>query len=301
MANDRLRGAAEMTAAMTISGSIGWLVILSGQPVTDVVFWRCVFGAGTLLAICAALGHLRRDAMTLRQFGIAVLGGVAIVVNWLLLFASYSHASIAVATAVYNTQPFMLIGLGVLFMGERPTTATLVWLGLAFSGVLLIVQAKPGAGYLGADYGLGIVLALGAAFFYALATLAAKRLKGVPPHAIALVQVIVGTLMLAPLASLASPPSGVGTWAVLLTLGVVHTGLMYILLYSAVQKLPTSVIGALSFVYPVVAILVDLLAFGHRLQPVQLAGTAAILLGAAGITLGWSPLRRRVRDAAAGV
>lgn len=299
MANDRMRGAAEMTAAMTISGSIGWLVVLSGQPVTDVVFWRCAFGAVTLLAICAALGHLRRDVMSPRQFGIAVLGGVAIVVNWLLLFASYSHASIAVATAVYNTQPFMLIGLGVLFMGERPTASNLVWLGLAFSGVLLIVQAKPSAGYLGADYGVGILLALGAAFFYALATLAAKRLKGVPPHAIALVQVTVGTLMLAPLASVATPPTGTGPWAALVTIGVVHTGVMYILLYSAVQKLPTSVIGALSFVYPVVAILVDLLAFGHRLQPSQLAGTAAILLGAAGITLGWTVIRRRARDAAA--
>lgn len=43
------RGSFEMTAAMLISGTIGWFVLVSGQPVLDVVFWRCVFGAGTLL------------------------------------------------------------------------------------------------------------------------------------------------------------------------------------------------------------------------------------------------------------
>jgi hypothetical protein len=35
------RGSFEMTAAMLISGTIGWFVLVSGQPVLDVVFWRC--------------------------------------------------------------------------------------------------------------------------------------------------------------------------------------------------------------------------------------------------------------------
>jgi drug/metabolite transporter (DMT)-like permease len=50
----------------------------------------------------------------------------------------------------------------------------------------------------------------------------------------------------------------------LLTLGIVHTGIMYQLLYSAIQKLPTPITGSLSFIYPVVAIVVDNLVFGHR-------------------------------------
>ena len=44
-----LRGAAEMTAAMTILGTIGLFVVLSGQAAIDVVFWRCAFGALALL------------------------------------------------------------------------------------------------------------------------------------------------------------------------------------------------------------------------------------------------------------
>lgn len=50
------RGSLEMTAAMLISGTIGWFVLVSGLPVLDVVFWRCVFGAVTLLLICAGFG-----------------------------------------------------------------------------------------------------------------------------------------------------------------------------------------------------------------------------------------------------
>ncbi|MDX1721633.1 MAG: DMT family transporter [Pseudomonas sp.] len=285
--NSKTRGTLEMTAAMMISGTIGGFVVLSGQPVLDVVFWRCVIGAPVLLAVCAALGMLR-GTLTPRLLAFAALGGVAIVLNWLLLFAAYSRASIAIATAVYNTQPFILVGFGALFFAERLTLTKLMWLGLAFIGMLLIVQAKPSAGYVGSDHLGGILLALGAAFFYALAAIIAKKLDGTPPHLIALIQVCVGTLMLAPFANLAQLPSDMATWGTLLTLGVVHTGLVYILLYGAIQKLPTHLTGALSFIYPIVAILVDYLAFDHRLHPLQLVGIAAILLAAAGMTLGWT-------------
>ncbi|WP_026791697.1 DMT family transporter [Pleomorphomonas oryzae] len=287
----RAQGTAEMTAAMIISGTIGLLVVLSGQPVFNIVFWRCAVGGLTLLAACAALGLFRPAVISRRQIVLAALGGVAIVTNWLLLFAAYPRASISIATAVYNTQPFMLVAMGAIFLGERLTLGRLGWLALAFFGMLAIVQGRPEAGYIGNDYLLGILMALGAAFFYAIAAIITKKLRGVPPHLIALIQLTVGILMLAPLADFAALPSDLDGWTILVTLGVVHTGLMYILLYGAIQKLPTSLTGALSFIYPVVAIAMDMLAFGVRLQPTQIAGAAVILLAAAGSTLGWSMSR----------
>lgn len=296
MSGDIKRGTAEMTAAMLISGTIGWFVVMSGQPVSGVVFWRCLFGALTLLVICGVLGLLRPGILTLRTFAIAVFGGIAIVVNWLLLFASYSHATISIATTVYNTQPFMLLVLGALFLGEKITAAKLFWLTLAFVGMMAIVQAKPGgSGDTFESYGLGILMALGAAFFYALAALAAKWLKGTPPHLIALIQVATGMLMLAPITDFSQPPQDAGSWAILVSIGVVHTGLMYVLLYGAIQRLPTHLTGALSFLYPIAAILVDRLAFSHALQPMQIAGAAIILLAAAGMNLGWTPRWLRPR------
>jgi drug/metabolite transporter (DMT)-like permease len=281
------RGAAQMTVAMTISGTIGWFVLVSGRPVVDVVWWRCVFGAATLLVTCGALGLLRRGALSAQQVMLAALGGVAVVLNWLLLFGAYSRSSISIATTVYNTQPFMLVGLGALLFAERPTAAKLVWLAVAFGGLMLLVQATPEAGSSAPASVLGIAMALGAAFFYAVAAIVAKKLTGVPPNLIVLVQVLVGTVLLAPLAHRAIP-AGASAWATLATLGVVHTGLVFVLLYSAIQKLPTALTGALSFVYPLVAIVVDVLAFGHRLELLQVVGAAAILVAAAGTTLGWA-------------
>ncbi|MFC0219085.1 DMT family transporter [Pseudochelatococcus lubricantis] len=297
--NEKMRGTVEMTAAMVISGTIGLFVVLSGQPVADVVFWRCVFAAATLLAICAGMGLFRPGTMTGRQIGLAVLGGIAIVTNWLLLFAAFPRASISIATAVYNTQPFMLVTMGALFLSERLTLSGLLWLAVAFCGMLAIVWAKPGAGYGGEDYLTGILFSLGAAFCYALAAVIIRKLRGIPPHLIALIQVSVGILMLAPFASFSPLPADPAAWAFLIALGVVHTGLMYILLYGAIQKLPTNLTGALSFIYPVMAIVVDFLAFGHRLHPLQLAGATAILLSAAGTTLGWSLDWRSRRGVAA--
>jgi len=276
-----------MIVAMLISGTIGWFVLVSGQPVLEVVFWRCLFGAGTLLLICAAMGFLKPGILTRATFLMALASGVAIVGNWVLLFASYSRASIAIGTAVYNVQPFMLVGLAAIFLGEKITVPKVTWLSLAFLGMLAIVSAH-GSGQAGAgSYLLGIALALGAAFLYAVAALIVKRLSDTPPHLIALVQVITGVLLLAPWVGLGGLPGELPAQASLVTLGIVHTGLMYVLLYSAIQRLPTALTGALSFIYPVAAILVDWFAFGHRLTPLQWLGVAAILLAAAGMQQGW--------------
>ncbi|WP_440465754.1 DMT family transporter [Pseudomonas sp. YH-1] len=288
------RGTLEMISAMLICGTIGWLVVVSGQPVLDVVFWRCVFGAATLLAICAAMGLLRPGILTPATFGLALLSGAAIVGNWVLLFGSYSRASIAIGTAVYNVQPFLLVLLGALFLGEKVTAQKLVWLGVSFVGMLAIVSAHGEAGQVGSDYLGGVALALGAAALYALAALIIKRLTGVPPHLIALIQAVTGVLLLAPWANLSPLPQASSAWASLATLGIVHTGIMYVLLYGAIQKLPTALTGALSFIYPIAAIFVDWLAFGHRLTPLQWLGVVAILLAAAGMQRGWSLNLRRL-------
>ena len=279
------RGTLEMIAAMSISGTVGWFVVQSGQSALSVVFWRCLFGAGVMSLACWCLGVLRNVRVTQRQWGWMLLGGVALVCNWLLLFSAYDQASIAVATVVYHTQPFMLVALGILLFGERLSTTGAGWLMLAFLGMLLIVSSTSGA--VGEHYLTGVALALASAFFYAIAAIIAKRLKDVPPHLIVLVQLLVGVTMLWPWAHMPDATEQAQTWGYLITIGAVHTGLMSTLLYGAIQKIPTALIGSLSFIYPVVAILVDWVAFDHALSALQLAGAVAILLAAAGMNLGW--------------
>ncbi len=291
--SDQKRGALEMSMAMLMSGTIGWLVVSSGQTPWNVVFFRCVFGGATLIAVRAALGFLKRVYFSWRMIGLVTLGSVAIVGNWLLLFAAYSRASISMATTVYNTQPFMLVAMGALLLRERVSSSTLAWLGVAFVGLVMVVRVEPAVLAMPGQYLEGIGYALGATFLYAVSSIVTKRLKGTPPHLIAMLHVLLGIVMLAPFVRFDQTPASMSGWADLVVLGIVNTGLMYVLLYGGIQKLPTAMTGALSFIYPVVAIVVDWLAFGQHLAWPQVAGAALILLAAAGVNLQWRIVPRR--------
>jgi drug/metabolite transporter (DMT)-like permease len=291
--NDIRRGAAEMSVAMLMSGTIGWLVVSSQQSAFNVVFFRCIFGGATLALVCAALGLFRRKLFSWKMIGLALLGGAAIVANWVLLFAAYSRASISMATAVYNTQPFMLVALGAIVFRERISASTVLWLVLAFIGLVFVVKVEPAVLAVPGQYLVGIGYAVGAAAMYAVSSIITKHLKGTPPHLIALIQVSLGVVMLAPLVRFDALPATGVQWLELVVLGVVNTGLMYVLLYGAIQKLPTSMTGALSFIYPVVAIIVDRIAFGQTLAWIQVLGAVLILLAAAGVNLGWRIVPQR--------
>ena len=283
------RGVWQMSLAMIISGSIGAFVLLSGLPVTDVVFWRCLIGALTLL-VFIVLSRQPFSRLTRFTLALAVIGGAALVVNWLLLFAAYSRISIGMATVVYNTQPFMLVLMGMV-LGERVSAVKWGWLLLAFGGVVILLSSKLTPAH---EEGLttGVLLALGAAFFYALTAIIARQLHPLPAQHIAFIQVLVGVVMLLPLVH-APELTASFPWRYLLILGIVHTGIMYQLLYSAIQKLPTPVTGSLSFIYPLVAMVVDYLVFHHALSAVQLLGGMLILFAAAGNNLGWGEKKPR--------
>ena len=79
-----------------------------------------------------------------------------------------------------------------------------------------------------------------------------------------------------------TPGAAVATgWPWLLGLGVIHTGVMYLLMYSAFPVLRTPVIAVLGFIYPVVALVVDVVVYGTSLSLPQIMGVFAIL--AAGV------------------
>lgn len=281
----------QWSSAMAVSGTIGAVVLESGAQAPAVAFARCLVGGLLLVVWCAARGWLKPSALALsrRDLGLAVLGGLMLVGNWVLLFFSYALSSISVSTVVYHTQPLLLVGLAALLLGERRLSrAHLVRAVVAFGGVVAISLSAHGT----SDAPVrpsGIALALGAAVLYAGASLVAKRLSHIRPHLLAAIQLTVGAAVLAPaLAVTPLPSSSVGLlWLVLL--GTVHTALLYVLMYGSIGRLPTTTVALLSYLYPVVAVVVDVLAFGHRLTVVETLGMAAVL-GAA-----MAPTRRARR------
>jgi drug/metabolite transporter (DMT)-like permease len=278
----RRRGTLELVVAMALSGTIGVFVVESGQSPFTVVFFRCLFGALALGAYCLVRGWFTDTGFTPGRLALAAFGGVCIVFNWVFLFASYTMTSITVATVVYHTQPFVVVALGAVVFGER-VRDKVGWVLLAFAGVVLTTQMWTAIGGGGTRYWLGVLSALAAAVLYGVATIVAKRLTTVRPHLIALVQVLVGIPLLLPFAAFGDL-GGLGAgWLWLAGLGLIHTGVLYALLYASYQKLPTPAIAVLSFIYPVVAMVVDRFVYGTRISLVQLLGVALILLGGLGV------------------
>ncbi|MFE5615183.1 DMT family transporter [Streptomyces sp. NPDC056543] len=275
------RGTLELTLAMVLSGTLGIFVVESGAAPFDVVFFRCLFGAVALGAYSLARGYFTGHGFTPGKLGLAALGGVFIVFNWVFLFEAYEATSISFATVVYHTQPFFLVVLGAVLFRERITAAKFGWLGVAFVGLVLVSGIRPGD--TASLKGLG--LALAAAVLYALSTVVTKRITGVRPHLIALVQVLVGLPLLLPFVDLAGT-GGIGAgWGWLVGLGFVHTGLMYVLMYAAYQKLPTAKIAVLAFTYPAVAMFADWAVYGHHIGLVQALGVPLIVLAGLKVTL----------------
>ncbi|MFF0476693.1 DMT family transporter [Streptomyces sp. NPDC004284] len=273
------RGTVELTLAMVLSGTLGVFVVESGASPFEVVFFRCLFGAVALGAYSLVRGFFTGHGFTAGKLGLAALGGVFIVANWVLLFEAYEATSISFATVVYHTQPFFLVLLGAVFMRERISAGKLGWLALAFAGLVLVSGVRPGD--TASLAGLGFALA--AAVLYALATFVTKRVTGVRPHLIALVQVLVGLPLLLPFVDFGGV--GGGGWGWLVGLGFIHTGLMYVLMYAAYAKLPTAKIAVLAFTYPAVAMGVDWAVYGHHIGLVQALGVPLIVLASLKVTL----------------
>ncbi|WP_369214916.1 DMT family transporter [Streptomyces flavofungini] len=275
------RGTAQLTAAMALSGTLGVFVVESGAAAFNVVFFRVLFGALALGAYAFARGYFRDHGLTPKKVGLAALGGLFIVFNWVFLFKAYEATSISLATVVYHTQPFFLVLLSALVLRERLTRSQLGWLVVAFAGLVLVSGVRPGdAGSLA-----GIGLALLAAVLYALSTLVTKRVTGVRPHLIALIQVVVGIPLLLPFTDFGAMRGTGAGWAWLAGLGVIHTGLMYVLMYAAYAKLPTAKIAVLAFTYPAVAMVADWAVYGHHIGPVQALGVPLIVLASLRVTL----------------
>ncbi|ANP48753.1 drug/metabolite transporter (DMT)-like permease [Streptomyces griseochromogenes] len=279
------KGTAQLTTAMMLSGTLGVFVVESGAPPFDVVFFRVLFGALALGGYVVARGWLRDHGFTPRTLALAVLGGVLIVFNWVLLFQSYENTSISVATVVYHTQPFYVVLLGALLFRERLTAARVGWIAVAFAGLILVSGVTPADFTGGGAYLTGIGQALLAALLYGLSTLVTKRITGVRPHLIALVQVLVGIPLLLPFADFGAMRGTGWDWGWLAGLGLLHTGVMYVLMYAAYAQLPTSKIAVLAFVYPAVAMVMDWAVYGHHIGPVQALGVPLIVTASLKVTL----------------
>jgi drug/metabolite transporter (DMT)-like permease len=288
MMTRQTQGILGVMAAQMLLGTLGVCVVESGADPISVTFYRCLIG-GLALAVHAAwrgqlTALLRLPAKVL---ALALASGLLMVGNWILFFTAIEHTGIAVSTIVFHVQPFIVVLLGSFLFRERLHLATFAWIVLALAGLALATDIAEGSGAANGSYILGLACALGGAVLYALVTLIAKGLKGIDAPQLVTIQCFCGSLLLFAAAPLGPVQVTSGQWGWFLLIGLVHTGVVYVLLYGALPKLTTPLAAVLLFLYPVSAIVADAAVYGHHLAPVQYAGFAAILIASLGVTLRW--------------
>lgn len=264
------------------------------DPVT-VGALRILLGAAVLtaLAVPALRGPRARRAGAgrLPHGVVLLLGGLCVAAYQACFFVGVDRAGVAVGTVVALGVAPLATGVLALLLGERITRRWGLATGAAVVGVMLLVG---GAGTTGrAVDPLGIAAALGAGASYAGYTVAARTLllRGARGLVVMAGFFVVGAVLLAPVllgADLSWIATGRGALMVL-WLGVVATGVSYVLFQRGLAGLPSSTVATLSLAEPVTATLLGVLVLREELTPLTAVGIAVVLLGLAAMALPRSP------------
>lgn len=274
-----------LISSMVIFGTVGLFKRFIPVSSGELALYRAILGS-LLLGGVLLVTRQRIPLRTIRrQLPLLLLSGAAMGVNWILLFEAYENTSIALGTISYYFAPVIVMAACPLLFREKMTGRQIICFLLSVLGMVLItcLGAPEEAAGERNDL-LGILLGLGAAVFYATVMLLNKFIRGVEGLHRTLLQFLAAIVTLLPYVALTGGMSLSGMdakgWLCLLVVGLVHTGLAYVMYFPSLKELPGQKAAILSYIDPLVAVLIS--AFVLQEAPLtwgQLIG-AVLLLGA---------------------
>ena len=272
----------KLTLSMVIFGTIGVFRRYIPLPSSLVAMTRGLTGMLFLLLVMVLRKCGMNRTAVRRKLGLLCLSGAAIGVNWILLFEAYNYTSVATATLCYYLAPMFVILASPLVVGERLTARKLICVLAALLGMVFVSGVLESGG--GSSDLKGVLLGLGAAVLYASVVLMNKQLGDVPAYDRTIVQLGSSAAVLLPyvlltenLGTLSFTP---GTIGLLLVVGVVHTGIAYALYFGSLMQLKAQTAAILSYIDPVVAVLLSALVLREHMSLLSCLG-AVLVLGAA--------------------
>ncbi|PFH08472.1 threonine/homoserine efflux transporter RhtA [Collimonas sp. PA-H2] len=215
---------------------------------------------------------------------------------WPLLVVGISNSAIPFGLFAYSTL-YVNAGLDAILNATTPIWTALIaaaWfqaglgrrqiagLLLGLAGVVLLVWDTLGAGIAGVP--LAIAAALLATVCYGFAVNYSKRhLAGIQPLVVAFGSQFFAAIVLLPVALPFWPRQAIAasTWMCVAALGVVCTGLAYILYFRLIERVGAAYAASVTFLIPVFGLIWGALFLGEKVTPSMLAGCAVVLLGTA--------------------
>ncbi|WP_286033781.1 DMT family transporter [Fusobacterium necrogenes] len=264
--------------AMLIFGTIGLFVKNIELSSSEIALTRGFIGGVTLiLATIFFKKKISFEAIKNNMY-LLIFSGLAVGLNWIFLFQGYKYTSISNATLSYYFAPVFVTILAPFVLKEKLTLSKFLCVLMALVGMFCIVGVDRING--GSDL-IGIFYGLLAAGFYASVILMNKFLKGIDSIEITVVQLISATITLLPYVLYVE---GLGILSVssasipyILILGIVHTGIAYLLYFSSLQGLKGQTIAVLSYIDPVFAIIISAVILKEQLGLLQIIGGVLIL------------------------
>lgn len=272
----------KICASMTIFGTIGLFVRNIPLPSSIIALFRGVIGvAFLLLVVFARRTPLSREDIR-ENLPWLCLSGAALGFNWILLFEAYRYTSVAVATLCYYMAPIFVI-LASPLLKERLTARKMLCVLAALAGMVCIsgvLQEMPGREEL-----RGILMGLMAAVLYASIVLVNKQIKGISAYDKTITQLGISAVVLAPyclmtVEELSHLELSGRTLALLVLVGVLHTGVTYLLYFGSFEYVSSQTAAIISYIDPVVAVLASVLILREPMLPAEGVG-ALLILGAA--------------------
>lgn len=264
--------------AMLIFGTIGLFVKNIELSSSEIALTRGFIGGVTLILATIFLKKKISFEAIKNNLYLLIFSGLAVGLNWIFLFQGYKYTSISNATLSYYFAPVFVTILAPFILKEKLTLSKFLCVLMALVGMFCIVGVD---GINGGSDLIGIAYGLLAAGFYASVILMNKFLKGIDSIEITVIQLISATITLLPYVLYVE---GLGILSVssvsipyILILGIVHTGIAYLLYFSSLQGLKGQTIAVLSYIDPVFAIIISAVILKEQLGVLQIIGGVLIL------------------------
>ena len=263
--------------SMLIFGTNGYFAAHIGLTGSQVVLLRTLIGGTMLTLLVLAQGGFDREAVR-SEWKWLILGGAALGANWVALFEAYRLLNVSLATLIYYVGPMLVLLLSPMLFREQLTGRKIAAICLVAVGLICISGSIAFGGLSAA----GLVTAIVSALFYSSLIIFNKRIvrtSGMQTAAIELDVAFVVVLIYV-LLTVGLPHPEKAALPYILVIGLVNTGLAYLLYFSGLQKLPGQSVALISYVDPVSALLFSALLLHETMTPVQLIGAVLIIGGA---------------------
>lgn len=272
---------AKNIAAMTIFGTIGLFVRIIPIPSSELALARTLLGSGTLILVMLFTKQKPNLVSLRKNLPLLIPAGILMGFNWVMLFEAYRNTTVSVSTLMYYCAPVIVILLSPVILKEKLTAPKLIGVGVSMFGMILVNKGPIG----GANPLRGVVCALMAAMMYAGIVIINKLVKGLSGLETTLIQLLTAcaVLLVYDLITLKGAwvmPRGLGLSA-LLAVGLIHTGLAYLMYFSSAKDLEGQSLAMCSYIDPFVALMLSALFLGERMAGLQIVGAVMILAGAA--------------------